>query len=207
MEESKPVARVDYQKLLSRIRRRVPHSRALVMSGTITPGGPARFYLDCVRLAEQRGILSVVDARGDVLLHALKGNPGLVKPNQAELAATVGRELGTEAALVTAMRELRERGAQRVVVTAGKNPALAYDGTHAWRILSPRIATVNPIGSGDAFTAGLVWRLLRGDDLGEACRWGAAAGAANALTMMSGELERRVVDRLVKRVRVQRLRV
>ena len=51
----------------------------------------------------------------------------------------------------------------------------------------PRVRVVNPIGSGDAFTAGLVSRLVRGDDLGEACRWGTAVGAANALTPMAGE--------------------
>ncbi len=55
----------------------------------------------------------------------------------------------------------------------GKGAALAFDGKIFWRIVTPRIHVVNPIGSGDAFTAGLVWRLVRGDDLGEACRWGA----------------------------------
>jgi fructose-1-phosphate kinase PfkB-like protein len=64
---------------------------------------------------------------------------------------------------------------------------------------------VSPIGSGDAFTGALVWRLLRGDDLGEACRWAAAAGAANALTLMSGEMDRADVDRLVREVEVHRI--
>jgi fructose-1-phosphate kinase PfkB-like protein len=44
---------------------------------------------------------------------------------------------------------------------------------------------------------------LRGDDLGEACRWGAAAGAANALTPMPGELNRKDVTWLAKEVRVR----
>jgi tagatose 6-phosphate kinase len=106
---------------------------------------------------------------------------------------------------MSAMRELCERGAQRVVVTAGKDPALAFDGNRFWRILAPSIDAVNPIGSGDAFTAALVWRLLRGDDLGEACRWAAAAGAANALTIMAGEVERGEVDRLVRDARAEQL--
>jgi tagatose 6-phosphate kinase len=61
---------------------------------------------------------------------------------------------------------------------------------------------VNPIGSGDAFTAGLVASLLRGDDLGEACRWGAATGAANALTIMAGDVRREDVQRLVQGVKL-----
>jgi len=103
------------------------------------------------------------------------------------------------------MHDLCQRGAQRVVVTAGAEPALAFESGKLWRIRSPLVAVCNPIGSGDAFTAGLVWRLLRGDDLGEACRWGSAAGAANALTPLAGQLEYQDVQRLVCQVKLERL--
>ena len=149
------------------------------------------------------GLWKITDAQGAALVEALKGKPGLVKPDRAELATTVGRKLKTDSEIMQAMRELLERGAQRVIVTAGKEPALAFDGEIFRRIISPRIKAANPIGSGDAFTAGVVWRLLRGDDLGEACRWGAAAAAANALTPMPGELNRKDVTRLAKEVRVK----
>ena len=64
---------------------------------------------------------------------------------------------------------------------------------------------MNPIGSGDAFTAGLVSRLLRGDDLGEACRWGAAAGTANALTTMTGEVNWPDVEQLALGIEVKKI--
>ena len=115
------------------------------------------------------------------------------------------QELKDDAAVMSAMWELRERGAQRVVVTAGKQTTLAFDGRRYWRITPPTIEAKNPIGSGDAFTAGLVWRLLRGDDLGEACRWASAAGAANALTLLPGEVERADVERLAKNVKAERI--
>jgi fructose-1-phosphate kinase PfkB-like protein len=129
----------------------------------------------------------------------------LIKPNRSELAATVGHDLEDEPALVGSMREVQQRGAERVVVTAGPQPALALEGAKVWRISPPAITAVNPIGSGDSFTAGLVWRLLRGDELGEAVRWGAAAGAANALSAMPGELELADVNRLAAQVLVEPL--
>lgn len=203
VEESRAVGPADFGKFIAVVRRRIAGCHAVVMSGTIASGGPATLYHDCARLAEDAGAISVVDAQGAALTEALKAKPGLVKPNRAELVATVGRELEYDADVMRAMRELCERGAQRVIVTAGREPALAFDGKIFRRIVSPRIKVVNPIGSGDAFTAGVVWRLLRGDDLGEACRWGAAAGAANALTPMPGELNRKDVNRLAKEVRVR----
>jgi tagatose 6-phosphate kinase len=205
VEESQAVGPADVNKLMAILRRRIAGCRAAVMSGTIALGAPVDLYFQCTQLAETAGALSVVDAQKAPLLEALKAGPGLVKPNRPELAATIGRDLKDEAAVMAAMRELGERGARRVIVTAGKDPALAFDGRDFWQIIAPRIKAVNPTGSGDAFTAGLVWRLLRGDDLGEACRWAAAAGAANALTAPVGEVERAEVDRLAREVEVRKL--
>jgi tagatose 6-phosphate kinase len=203
IEEGPPVCPADYEQLSALLRRRIPACRAVVMSGSLALGGPLDLYFHGTRQAREAGVLSVVDALGAPLAEALKAGPGLVKPNRTELAATVGRELKDEAEVVSAMRELCRRGAQRVVVTAGKKAALAFDGQVFWRIFPPAVKVVNPIGCGDAFTAGLVSRLLRGEGLGEACRWAAAAGAANALTLMPGEVERAEVERLAGAVRVE----
>lgn len=203
VEESASVERDAFDRLMPILRRRIPGSQAVVMSGTIASGGPPDLYRECTRLAGETGALSVVDAQGPALTEALKAGPSLVKPNRSELAATVGHELNDDASVMGAMRELNERGARRVVVTAGSKPSLAFDGRAFWRIVAPQVAAVNPIGSGDSFTAGLIWRLLAGDDLGEASRWGAAAGTANALTTMAGEVKREEVERLAREVRVE----
>ncbi len=205
IEESRPVARADYRKLGDVIGRHVGRCRAVVMSGTITPGGPEDFYYRCVRLANRAGALSVVDARGNLLLKALKAKPGLAKPNRQELAATVGRPLRNRTAVMRAVRQLVEQGAGRVVVTAGEESILAFDGRTFWKVVPPRIAVMNPIGSGDAFAAGLVSGLLRGEDLGQACRWAAATGAANALTPMPGEVSLADVKRLALKVTAERI--
>jgi tagatose 6-phosphate kinase len=203
IEESRPVKPEDFSKLLAVVRRHVVQCRAVVMSGTIVTGGPTNFYFNCVRLAEKAKAISIVDAQGAALLEALKAKPTLVKPSRSELAITVGRKLKNDAGVMQAMRELHERGAQQIVTTAGAAPALAFDGNIFRRVIPPRIKTVNTIGSGDAFAAGLASRLIHGDDLGEACRWSCAAGAANTLTLMTGEVNCNDVKRLAREVEVR----
>lgn len=205
VEEAEAVTAREAEQLMSIIRRRMPGCKAVVMSGSLAPGVAVDLYFGCTTRANEQGSLTVVDAQGAPLSEALKARPGVVKPNRAELAATAGHELPDETAVKAAMRGLAERGGQRVVVTGGAQTTMAFDGKDFWRIPVPRVAAVNPIGSGDAFTAGMVSRLLRGDDLGEACRWGNAAGAANALTLMAGEVERSEVERLVKEVQPERI--
>lgn len=203
VEESGPVTTAECEKLTAIIRRRVNGARAVILSGTLARNVPVDFYLRCIQAAHLAGALTIVDAQGPPLAEALRAGPGLAKPNRHELAATLGQELKDSAAVIAAMRELHRRGARRVVVTAGKDPALAFDGKTLWKVVSPPVAVVNPIGSGDAFTAGLAWRLVQGDMLGEACRWACAAGAANALTSMAGEVDRHDLDRLAGGVHVE----
>lgn len=205
VEESRPAEPADYEKLLAVVERRLATCRAVIMSGTIASRGPSDLYFQCVRLAQAARVLSIVDATGPALVEALKASPGLVKPNRAELEATVGRRLSDERAVSSAVRDLHSRGAQRVVVTAGAAPTLAFDGHQFWRVTAPKVKAVNPIGSGDAFTAGLAWRLTSGDALGEACRWATAAGAANTLTPMPGEVKREDVENLAPLVTVERI--
>jgi tagatose 6-phosphate kinase len=202
VEESRPVAGQDYEQLLQIVQRRLPTAQAIVMSGTLTPGGPVDFYARCTQLAHKHNVLAVVDASGPPLECALAAKPGLVKPNRAELEATLGRSLRSPADLEAGLGELHARGAQCVVVTAGQEPAMAFDGRTLWRVTAPAIRATNPIGSGDSFTAALVWRLLAGDDLGEACRWGTAAGAANALALMAGEPRREDIEHLASQTEV-----
>jgi tagatose 6-phosphate kinase len=205
VEESKAAQPEAFEQLMNIVQRRVIGCAALVLSGTIATGGPTDLYARCVDLAHANGAVAVVDASGAALIEALRQRPDLVKPNRAELERTVGTKLCDEKEVVAAIRELHSRGAKRVIVTAGREPTLAFDGVHFWRISNPVVRALNPIGSGDAFTAGLVWRLTEGDSLGEGCRWAAAAGAANALTWMAGEVEKPEVERLLPEVRVEQM--
>lgn len=203
VEESKALPASKYTDLLGLLHDHLHGARALVLSGTATPGAPPDFYARSISLAKSHNVPSIVDAKGDLLRLALQQAPTLAKPNLSELGATVGRCLKTEAEVVEAVGHVG--GAHQFVVTAGQNPAIAFDGSRFWRIHPSPVKVQNPIGSGDAFTAALALKLAEGADLGEACRWGAAAGAANALTLMPGELDPQDVQRLLDKVTVEPL--
>jgi len=104
----------------------------------------------------------------------------VLKLNDAE-AADLDKmlPLGASGDLHAAAAALCERFDLRaVVVTLGERGALAVaaDGQAAY---SPGyvVELVDPVGSGDAFTAGFVHKYLRGATLDECCGYGNALGA------------------------------
>jgi tagatose 6-phosphate kinase len=205
VEESSPVDVRRYGDLGVLFDKLLVHATGVALSGTLTKGGPPEFYHECVLHAHRRGVISVLDAQGAPLMHALAAKPTVVKPNRAELAATLGVTLASTQDAMTAMRQLVEKGAGGVVITMGRDGALAFDGTKGWRVTGPTLRAVNPIGSGDAFTAGLISAMLRGTPLAESCRLGAACGAANALTLLAGQVDPAEVRRIHADVKVEEL--
>jgi tagatose 6-phosphate kinase len=154
----------------------------LAVSGALPPGAPHDAIASFGLAASARGVQLCVDSQGEPLLRALAARPALVKLNTEELKRTCGLPDHTSAALRQGADQLQERGAGAVLVTDGAAPAHLFQGTRAWTLPPPVIRPVNPIGSGDCVTAGLLHALEQGRSLAEAAAFGLACGSANAET-------------------------
>src|SRR5207302_3433128 len=80
VEESQAVPENKYEDLLRIVDRRAASCKAVVMSGTLTPGAPVNFYRKCIEELKQRSLLTILDAKGEPLQQALPARPALVKP-------------------------------------------------------------------------------------------------------------------------------
>jgi tagatose 6-phosphate kinase len=171
-------------------------SEAMVsISGKLPAGAPVDAYAQICRLVHDQGGRVILDAPGEPLLLALEHEPAIVKINDVELLATVG---GDE--LLVACEELIARGAGAVLITRGSNSAFFVDDFQVLEIFPAKIDAINPVGSGDAVTAGLAVALNNGKDISEALVYAMACGAANALNLLSGYLKREDVERLAGEV-------
>jgi 1-phosphofructokinase family hexose kinase len=186
---------------------RIADTSALVISGTLPPFVEETFYLPFVREAHMQGIPVVIDSHKAPLLHVLSERPLLAKLNRHELAITFKREITNEKQVVSCMKELIAKGAQNVVITQGAKPTylMTSNGKH-WRLAPPKLdQVINPIGSGDCTTAGIVFKLLKRRPLPEAIAFGLACGTANATTQTPADFDPRHAQALRKRVLIEAL--
>src|SRR5205085_2918406 len=108
----------------------------VVLSGSLPQETPATYYRDLVVRTSGRVIM---DVRGPELLEALPAKPFLVKPNRAELARTVGRDLKQDTDLQAAMLELNELGARWVVISDGPHLVWVSSAGQVWKVQPPPI--------------------------------------------------------------------
>ena len=175
---------------------------AMAFSGSLPPGAPTDGYARMVRIAGARLVPVLADTYGAALAEVLAERPAVVKVNASEASGVTGLVVDDEESALRAARALRDRGAIGVVITLGIAGAIVVSADGEARIDPPDVRGAYPVGSGDAFLAGLAAGLVGGASLVEAARLGVAAGTANALLPGAGELDRATAERLVAGVAV-----
>ena len=182
-EESADVSPEEWEAFVRLAQSTAAPADWVTISGSLPSGAPADGY---ERLAGSADKVAVDTA-------ALRdARPELVKVNAAEASALTGLAIGAIGAVIEAAYMLRRRiggDGHAAAVTAGVNGAVLVtpDGT-AWR--GSLTATGQyPVGSGDAFLAGLVTALSAGDDWPDALAAALGAAVANADVPGAGSLD------------------
>ena len=158
----------------------------MTLSGSLPPGAPEDGYVELVPLTR-----TALDSRAA----GIDARPAVVKLNEAE--AGVGAD-----GAVAAARALHGRSGGAAIVTRGRDGAVLVtpDGTAMVGRLDADGAY--PVGSGDAFLAGLVVALDGGAGWPDALRAALGAGAANAAIPGAGRLDRANAERLAGQARI-----
>ncbi len=194
-------------ELKKRLRRRLRPGDWLVLAGSIPPPLDASVYTEIIHEAAEMGVHTVLDADGAALAAGAAAHPDIVKGNRREMERLLGRHLDSEESTLQAARQVHEAGVGYVVVTRGREGAVAAAEERYLRGVAPRVRAVSAVGSGDAFLAGVVLTLSKGGVVEDALRLGIAAGTASVLFPGTELCRRREVDILIPRVKVQPVEV
>jgi sugar/nucleoside kinase (ribokinase family) len=134
---------------------------------------------ELLRHCRASGAITVVDVvipsfEADVrLLEPLLPYIDYFMPNQDEARAFTQQDAPPEQ-----IRTLLDKGARTVIVTCGEDGAYAGAGDQLLHAPAYNLQSVDPSGSGDAFTAGAIAAVLRGENLAGALTFGCALGAS-----------------------------
>lgn len=184
----------------------LPECELAIISGSAPPGAPASLYRDLALAAHRAQRPVVLDAHDEPLALALEAGPDVIKPNQEELEALAGRELGTVQEIVSAALSLTARGVGTVIASLAQRGAIAVTGDGECVMATPpAVEALNPVGGGDALVAGYAHAMRAGLPLDERLRWAVAAGTASTLTLGAAACGRDEVERLLPGVIISRL--
>lgn len=204
VEEAPCPTVAEWRAFETRVEERLPDFELAIAAGALPPGDIQERYARLAKCAAQHHTGLILDTSGPALVKALPYTPLLAKLNHHELITMTHLAVPTSESLIRAARALAGDGATWVLVTQASEPAYLVSETEAWHVYPPQIQASNPVGSGDATTAGIAAALLQGHSMLEAVRWGIACGSASATTLTAGEVPAALAERLAAEVRLQR---
>jgi fructose-1-phosphate kinase PfkB-like protein len=180
----------------------------VVLAGSLPPGVEVGTYRELAKLARDAGVKVVLSAGGEALSEGLRGCPHIVKPDTREQRRVAGKEVVTRESIVDAGRQIVEHGgAELVIISHEVTGDVAVSKDAVWEIKSevPTAELKNLIGADDIFLAGILFKLVQDEPLGQALRFGLAAGLASAeseekickdLGRIEAEMQRVTVNRI-----------
>ena len=144
------------------------------------------------------GVKVVIDSRSFALSDLIDVKPYLIKPNEEEIEAYMGRSVKGRDEAIAAAAELHTFGIENVMISLGGEGAVivSRDGTYYQK--APEITPISTIGAGDSSIAGFIMGLLLGEGIEGALKRAVAFGSGACLTAGTNPPLPDDVDRLLK---------
>lgn len=174
-----PLREAEWRACLDTLAATVSQPEYVVGSGSLPPGVPSDFFAQAAEITRRIGAKFVLDTSGAPLAAALDQGVYMIKPNLRELRELAGAELADQDDWIGAARQFISSGKVEVVaLSLGHLGAFLVTRDKTIRAAPLPIAPISAVGAGDSFLGAMIFGLAKGDNLVDAFRLGAAAGAA-----------------------------
>jgi len=191
----------EQQACLEAVSKLDPPPKYLVISGSLPPGVPDDFIGRVVEAMPDKTQIAL-DVSGNALKQGVEQAVFLLKPNQRELGALVGREIESDRDAHEAAHQLIDRGkVHAMMVSLGRGGVILVTREEEHRIRAPTVKMRSKIGAGDSTVAGTILALQRGESLLNAARFGVACGSAAVMTEATQLCRREDAERLYEELK------
>lgn len=129
----------------------------VVLSGGIPLNIPSDIYGRLTKIANQKGTKVIVDAEGEALHHALEEIPYMIKPNEKELSAFLGKEILSEEEIIEEAKNFVKEGIQKVLVSRGDKGSIFVTRDSVFIGRGIKVKVKSTVGAGDSMVAALVY--------------------------------------------------
>ncbi len=171
-----------FSRVQAALSERAPSDGIVTFTGSLPSGvsvaDAKRFLAETVA----RGTRIVIDSKSFSLTDLLECRPWLIKPNEEEIAAYLGRSIETLADAADAARELHRAGVENAMISLGGRGAVLACTEGTFAAVAPVVQVKSTIGAGDSAIAGFLAATAQGRTGSDALRMSVAFGSAACLS-------------------------
>lgn len=205
-ESGSSVPETATEQMIELIKTKLKETDVLVICGSVPPGVSSDYYRRIVEMANEEGVLTILDADNALFAEGIKAKPTLIKPNRGELERYLGRKVDSEEEIIDAAAELVKSGIPYVCVSVGADGAYLVCQSGAYHTRGAEIEVRGVQGAGDSLVAGFAIGLAEGRTPEECLKLAVACANGSLTYEGTGMCRKEDVERLIGEIRIRRVR-
>lgn len=191
--------------LKEKLRGQVKPGDVLILSGSLPAGVDRGLYGEWTAFFRGLGACVYLDADGEPMRKGMAAIPYLIKPNNEELAALLGKEKLTMEEMLAEGQRLRETGIAEIVISMGGDGALFVSADGCYQAEGLNVPVKSTVGAGDSVVAAMAYGQAQNLCREEKIKLAVAMGGASVMQSGTQSPEAALVWELAEQVRVQKL--
>lgn len=205
---NEPGPRIDME-ILEQLRKKLSHSVGtgdiVVLSGSLPAGVDKGLYGAWTTCFQSLGACVYLDADGEAMLKGMAAVPYMIKPNNEELAALVGKPSLSQEEMIAEGKRLLDTGIKEIVISLGGDGALFVNADGCFLAEGLKVPVKSTVGAGDAMVAAMAYAQAKKLSREEKIKLAVAMGAASVMQSGTQSPEAQLVWELEKQVKITKL--
>ena len=184
---------------------RIQPEDVVILSGSLPAGVDRGLYGEWTAYFRSLGACVYLDADGEPMEKGMKAIPYMIKPNNDELAALLGKEKLSIEEMVFEGQRLHDTGIEEIVISLGGDGALFVSKDGCYRAEGLKVEVKSTVGAGDSVVAAMAYAQVKKLSRQEKISLAVAIGAASVMQSGTQPPEAELVWELAKQVRFEKL--
>ena len=184
---------------------RIQNGDMVILSGSLPAGVDRGLYGAWTAYFRSLGACVYLDADGEPMKKGMAALPYLIKPNNDELAALLGKETLSEEEMLREGQRLLETGISEIVISLGRDGALFVSAEGCYRAEGLPVEVKSTVGAGDSVVAAMAYGQARNLSREEKIRLAVAIGGASVMQSGTQPPEAGLVWKLAQQVKMKKL--
>lgn len=193
------------ERLKEKLGAQIRPGDTVVLSGSLPAGTDPSLYAAWTAYFRGLGACVFLDADGEPMQRGLAAAPYMIKPNDHELAALMGKTTLTREEMLQKAKALLRVGIEDVVISLGGDGALFVSREGCYQAPGLRVAVKSTVGAGDSMVAAMAYGKEKNLSREQTIRLAVAMGAASVMQDGTQPPEASLVWELAKQVTLTKL--
>lgn len=193
------------ERFKEKLGEKVQPGDIVILSGSLPAGVDKGLYGAWTAYFGSLGACVYLDADGEPMQKGIAQIPYLIKPNNDELAALLGKPSLSMEEMLAEGKRLLNTGIREIVISLGGEGALFISREGCYHAPALAVEVKSTVGAGDSVVAAMAYGQAKKLDREERIRLAVAMGAASVMQSGTQSPESTLVWELANQVKVKKL--